>query len=121
MADEIKQIRQLLDQLETAKDESTEKSFKETFELFELPDIVSSIIDFLQPLLLPYEAAIYWYMFRRSIISTGENFVRVSTRGLGKPRTVIQSSSGKSESLSYHGVQSALSGLENKGAIKKSR
>jgi hypothetical protein len=47
-------------------------------------------------------------MFRRSIISTGENFVRVSTRGLGKPRTVIQSSSGQSEGLGYHGVQAAL-------------
>ena len=58
-------------------------------------------------------------MFRRSIISTGENYVRVSTRGLGKPRTVIQSSSGQTEALSYHGVQSALTGLENKGVIKK--
>jgi hypothetical protein len=119
MTDEIKQIRDLLDKLEKAKDEVAEKTFKETFELFELPDIISSIIDFLQPLLLPYEAAIYWYMFRRSIISTADNYVRVSTRGLGKARTVIQSSSGQSEGLSYHGVQAALSGLENKGVIKK--
>jgi hypothetical protein len=119
MADEIKQIRELLDKFENSQSESMEKSFKESFELFELPDLVASIIDYLQPLLFPYEAAIYWYMFRQSIILTGENYVRVSTRGLGKARTVIQSSSGTSEALSYNGVQSALSGLENKGVIKK--
>ncbi len=119
MTEEIKQIRGLLDKLENDKISNDEMSFKQTFELFELPDIISSVIDFLQPLLLPYEAAIYWYMFRRSIISTGENFVRVSTRGLGKPRTVIQSSSGQSEGLSYNGVQVALNGLESKGVIKK--
>ena len=119
MKDELKQIRDLLDKIENLQSENSEKTFKESFELFELPDIVASVIDFLQPLLLPYEAAIYWYMFRRSIISTGENYVRVSTRGLGKARTVIQSSSGQSESLSYHGVQAALNGLENKGVIKK--
>lgn len=119
MIEEIKKIRELIDKLENDKTSNTEISFKETFELFELPDIISSIIDFLQPLLLPYEAAIYWYLFRRSIISTGENFVRVSTRGLGKPKTVIQSSSGQSEGLSYSGVQTALNGLESKGVIRK--
>ena len=119
MADEIKQIRELLNSLESTRIESTEKTFKETFELFELPNIISSIIDFLQPLLLSYEASIYWYMFRHSVISTGENYIRVSTRGLGKPKTIIQSSSGQSEGLSYKGVQSALSGLETNGVIKK--
>jgi len=58
-------------------------------------------------------------MIRNSILKTGENYVRVSTRGLGKPKTVIKSSSGQSQGLSYDAVQNALKGLEIKSAIKK--
>ncbi|TAL69161.1 MAG: HNH endonuclease [Bacteroidetes bacterium] len=119
MTDEISQIRELLDKIENPKIDVTEKSFKESFELFELPEIISSVIDFLQPLLLPYESAIYWYMFRHSILYNGENYIRVSTRRLGKPKTVIKSSSGQSEGLSYSAVQDALIGLEQKDIIKK--
>jgi hypothetical protein len=117
--DEIKQIRELLDKIESSQTDISEQSFKESFELFELPEIITSVVDYLQPLLLPYECAIYWYLFRHSILLTGENYVRVSTRGLGKPKTVIKSSSGQSEGISYGAVQDALSGLESKGAIKK--
>ena len=119
MKDEIQKIRTLLDEIEFNEVEKIEQTFQESFELFELPAIIQSIVDYLQPLLLPYESAIYWYMFRHSIISNGDNHIRVSTRGLGKPKTVIKSSSGQSEGLSYGGVQDALSGLENKGVIKK--
>lgn len=45
--------------------------------------------------------------------------IRISTRGLGEAKTVIKSSSGQSEGLSYSSVQNALSGLEGKGAIRK--
>ena len=81
MKETVKKIRLLLDELES-KPASEEPSFKETFQLFELPELVASIVDHLQPALLPYEAAIYWYLFRHSIIATGDVFVRVSTRGL---------------------------------------
>ncbi|NQT96259.1 MAG: HNH endonuclease [Candidatus Marinimicrobia bacterium] len=119
MKEEINKIKELLDKIEKSQDTEMEKSFKQSFELFELPEIVSSIIDYLQPLLLPYESAIYWYLFRHSIINNGDNHIRVSNRGLGKPRTVLTSSSGQSEGLSYGAVQKALSGLEEKGAIRK--
>lgn len=117
--DEINQIRELLNKIENSQTNDSEKSFKESFELFELPEIISSVVDFLQPLLLPYESSIYWYMLRHSILKTGENYIRVSTRGLGKPKTVIKSASGQSEGLSYGAVQDALVGLENKNVIKK--
>lgn len=120
MQEEIKRIRELLDKIESSGSNNVEKSFKESFELFELPEIVSSIVDFLQPLLLPCEAAIYWYMFRHSIIETGDIYVRVSVRGLGKTKTVITSASGQSASLAYATVKDALSGLEQKGVIQKS-
>jgi hypothetical protein len=44
MTEEIKQIRELLDKIETDKNATDEMSFKETFELFELPDIISYIL-----------------------------------------------------------------------------
>jgi len=119
MKKEILQKRELLDKMENNQAKEIEPSFKESFELFELPEIIQSIVDYLQPILLPYESSIYWYMFRHSIIRNGDNHIRVSTRGLGKPKTVIKSSSGQSEGLSYKGVQDALAGLENKGVIKK--
>src|SRR5450432_4409786 len=93
MKDQIQKIRELLDEVESSEP-SEEPSFKETFQLFELPELVASIVDYLQPILLPYEAAIYWHMFRHSIIATGDVFVRVSTRGL--QNTVIKSMRGNS-------------------------
>jgi hypothetical protein len=119
MKDDIQQIRILLDKIEKSESEESSQSFKESFELFELPEIIQVIVDFLQPVLLPYESAIYWYLFRNSILKSGENYIRVSTRGLGKPKTVIKSASGQSEGLSYGSVQDALTGLELKGVIKK--
>ncbi len=119
MNNKIEQIKNLLDEVEHEIQLNKNSSIMEDFTLFELPEIVSEIIDYLQPLLHPYESAIYWYLFNNSIIKTGNNLIRVSTRGLGEPKTVIKSSSGQSEGLSYASVQNALAGLEEKGAIKK--
>jgi 5-methylcytosine-specific restriction endonuclease McrA len=116
MKDSIKKIRQLLDELESSP-ASEEPSFKETFQLFELPELVASIVDYLQPALQPYEAAIYWYMFRHSIITTGDAFVRVSTRGL-QDGVVKSMRAGSPEStLALATVREALASLVTKGAI----
>jgi HNH endonuclease len=77
MKDQIKKIRELLDEMESSKP-SEEPSFKETFQLFELPELVASIVDYLHPILEPMEAATYWVMFRHSIIASGDVFVRIS-------------------------------------------
>jgi len=115
MKEPIQKIRELLDELES-KVPSEEPSFKESFQLFELPEIVSDIVDFLQPNLQGYEAAIYWYMFRHSIVATGDVFVRVSVRGLQD--SVIKSfRTGRTSQLAYASVQDALQGLCDKGAI----
>jgi 5-methylcytosine-specific restriction endonuclease McrA len=116
MKDQIQKIRELLDEVESSEP-SEEPSFKETFQLFELPELVASIVDYLQPILLPYEAAIYWHMFRHSIIATGDVFVRVSTRGL--QNTVIKSMRGNSaeSALALTTVRDSLTGLVTKGAI----
>jgi hypothetical protein len=60
------QIRDLLNELETLSS-STGEGGGPDFSAMELPLIMQEIVDDLQPLLTPYEAAIYWYLFRHSI------------------------------------------------------
>lgn len=115
MNETIKKFRELLDELESSTP-SVEPSFKESFQLFELPEIVRDIVDYLQPALQPYEAAIYWHMFRHSIIATGDVFVRVSTRGRQK-NVIISFRSNQSTGLAPTTVRETLSGLVTKGAI----
>lgn len=119
MNDEIRLIRELLDRIENRLNDNQDNDIKKHFDFLEVPEIISDIVDYVQPLLLPYEAVIYWYMFRNSIIKNGDVLVRVSTRGLGKENEVIISSSGQSAGLSYRAVQKALEGLEKKQMIKR--
>jgi len=113
----ISKIRSPLDLLEAEISEEDNFSFSHNFDALEIPSIIASIVDYLQPQLLPYEAAIYWNLFRKSILASGNQYARVSVRGMQKG--VITSSSGQTSSLSYSSVQDALSGLEKKGVIAK--
>ncbi|MCX7016692.1 MAG: HNH endonuclease [Candidatus Sumerlaeota bacterium] len=115
--DKIQQIRSLLDELATAATSDEHALFAHNFDALELPAIVSSIVDYLQPLLRPYESAIYWHLFRNSILATGQQFVRASTKGMRQG--VITSSSGQSATLSYATVQDTLAALEDKNVIAK--
>lgn len=118
MSKKIDQIRKLLDEVESQTPDEPTDSFKQTFDLFELPQVVASVVDNLQPQLQPYESAIYWYMFRRSVVETGDVHVRVSVRGMSQG--VIKSMrSEQAEGLSYGAVQDALRGLEEKKVIQK--
>jgi hypothetical protein len=85
------------------------------FSALELPVIIQEIVDDLQPLLSPYEAAFYWYLFRHSIARNGKPLLRVSTRGLQKG--VVKSNRSKTISLQH--VRETLATLETLGAIRK--
>jgi hypothetical protein len=113
----ISKIRALLNELESEKASSDDAAFSHNFDALEIPSIVASVVDLLQPQLLPYEAAIYWHLFRKSILENGEQYARVSVRSM--QQGVVTSSSGQTSSLSYSSVQDALAGLERKGAIAK--
>lgn len=117
MQEEIKQIRLLLTQIEKESETKEADSFERNFNALELPSLIGQIVDYLQPRFFPYEAAIYWHLFRHSIVANGTQHVRASVRGLCEK--VITSSSGQSAKLSYGAVQDALKGLEEKGAIRK--
>jgi HNH endonuclease len=117
--EEIDKIQQLLKSLEEklADNSDEEQKALRNLDALEFPDLVAAIIDFLQPLLEPYESAIYWKLFRMSVLEGGTQYARASTRGLQSG--VIVSRSGQSNDLSYNAVQTALQGLESKGAIVK--
>lgn len=118
MDERIIKIQELLTELALDLDADDSREFSHNFDALEIPSIVSSVIRFLQPMLTPYEAAVYWHMFNRSILQTGQQFCRVSTRGL--MTGVVKSASGQSEALSIKTTRGALQGLEEKGAIVQS-
>lgn len=116
---EINEIRRLLERVEArlAVDNDAEQRALRNLDALEFPDLIAAVVDFLQPVLTPYEAAIYWRLFRLSILADGTQYARVSTQGLRSG--VIISRSGQSSDLSYAAVQEALQGLEKKDVIVK--
>lgn len=118
MDERITKIQELLAEVACDLVADEDRQFAHNFDALEIPSITSAVIRFLQPLLTPYEAAVYWHMFDRSILQTGQQFCRVSTRGLMSG--VIKSSSGQSETLSIQTTRGALKGLEERGAIVES-
>jgi hypothetical protein len=117
MKAQIEKIREQLAALESESQTKEADSFERNYDALELPHLVSQIVDYLQPGLFPYEAAIYWHLLRHSVVGYGTQRVRTSVRGLGEG--VVTSASGQSTKLSYGAVQDALRGLEEKGVIRK--
>jgi 5-methylcytosine-specific restriction endonuclease McrA len=115
--EKIKEIRCLLDELEEEQPSEEDAALLKNFSAFEIPEIICEIVDYLMPLLDPYEATIYWYAFRHSILSTGEQYVRLSTRKLQSG--VISSASGQSTDIALNTVIGKLKALETKGALRK--
>jgi hypothetical protein len=113
----IQKIRQLLNELEGQDDGYF--AGDRGFSALELPLIIQAIVDDLQPLLTPYDAAFYWFLFRHSIAKDGSPHIRVSTRYLR--RAVVRSSYSQADenSVSLGKVQETLRALEAVGAIRK--
>lgn len=120
MEEELKEMRIQLEKIESAYNGEQLKFARDNFNTFDLPKIISSVVDYLQPLLLPYEAVIYWYLFKKSILDTGKNEIRFNSADLCKPKLVIKSSSGNSEFQGIIAVQNAIDGLIEKGVIVNS-
>ncbi|MGD0478579.1 MAG: hypothetical protein ABSA42_00330 [Terracidiphilus sp.] len=117
MNQRIEKIRQLLNEIEA--EPSALASGGRDFSAVELCAIIQQIVDDLQPLLTPYDAAFYWFLFRHSIAKDGDPHLRVSTRNL---RTaVVKSSYSQAEEnpVSLGKVQDTLRALETIGAIRK--
>ncbi len=119
MNNEIQQIRVLLDKMEQSSKGEEEKTIKESFNYLELPELISSIVDYLQPLLSPYEVSIFWFLFRHSIVEKGDVNLRVSNTLIGKSIGSKFKGSDSKKSLCDKTVQDNLRSLEEKGVIKK--
>jgi hypothetical protein len=117
MNERIATIRQLLSELEVETEVSA--AGNRSFSALELPLIIQEIVDDLQPLLTPYDAAFYWFLFRHSIARDGNPFVRVRARSL--QRAVVRSSYSQAEenTISLGKVQETLRALETVRAIRK--
>ncbi len=89
------------------------------FTALELPVVIQEIVDDLQPLLSPYEAAFYWYAFRHSIAKNGNPHVRLS--GKAMRRGVVRSSysTAVENTISEGKVREIFRALESIGAIRK--
>jgi hypothetical protein len=117
MNQRVEKIRQLLNELEA--EPNALACGGRDFSALELSAIIQQIVDDLQPLLTPYDAAFYWFLFRHSIAKDGDPHLRVSTRHL---RTaVVKSSYSQAEEnpVSLGKVQDTLRALEAIGAIRK--
>jgi hypothetical protein len=118
MNERVEKMRQLLRELEA---EMSMGNRAETADATssELAIIIQQIVDDLQPLLTPYDAAFYWFLFRHSIAKDGQPFLRVSTRHLS--RAVVRSSYSQAEenTISLGKVQETIRALEDIGAIHK--
>lgn len=119
MKEHLEQIRSLLSAIEKESANSLESGSGADFSAFELPQVIQEIVDDLQPLLPPYEAAFYWYAFRHSIAKNGKPYVRLSTRGMGG-RVVKSARSQPSENnISQEKLRETYRALESIGALRK--
>jgi hypothetical protein len=120
MRELLDQIRRLLNELEEGASQSLRPDRDDRgFSALELPLVIQEIVDDLQPLLTPYDAAFYWYLFRHSIAKNGSPYLRVSTRNL---RTAVVKSSysqAVKNTISLGKVMETLRALESVGAIRK--
>jgi hypothetical protein len=111
----LDKIRQLLSELESEAEAGTASSGDRDFSALELPLIIREIVDDLQPLLSPYEAAFYWYAFPHYITENGSPLMRLSTRRLQSGAV----KSSRSDTISQTHVRETLAALEAFGAIRK--
>jgi hypothetical protein len=119
MNDRLEKIRQLLIELEGEMEAGAESAGNRDFSALELPLIIQEIVDDLQPLLTPYEAAFYWYLFRHSLAKNGNPRLRFSTRSLRRAVVKSSKSNAVENTISVEKVRETLRTLENSGAIRK--
>ncbi|MBI3710738.1 MAG: HNH endonuclease [Proteobacteria bacterium] len=122
MKEKFDKIRAALNDLEKELPSDESRRALREFSAFELPEIIKDIADFLTPLLTPYQAIFYWYLFRHSIIARGEQYTRVGSRtflnGVVKPaRAGFADNPTPKVSLDH--VRGSLRVLEKIGAIRK--
>jgi hypothetical protein len=119
MKEHLEQIRALLSAIEEESASTSELKNGPVFSAYELPLVIQEIVDDLQPLLTPYEAAFYWYAFRHSIARNGKPHVRLNTRGMRGGVVKSSYSQAVENRVSQGKMQEIYRALESIGAIRK--
>lgn len=119
MKDHLDRIRQLLNELEGQTHSDSNAAVVEDFSAMELPLVIQEIVDDLQPLLTPYEAAFYWHAFRHSIARNGNPHVRLSGKALRRGVVRSSYSTAIENTISEGKVREIYRALESIGAIRK--
>jgi len=114
MKEKIKEIQALLSELEAEVSNEQEQQFTKNYNALELPSIVSSIVEYLNPLITPYEIAVYWSLFNESIVKTGEQYVRISVSRLC---TVSKSSYETKSKTVESTIRKTINSLKDKEII----
>jgi hypothetical protein len=79
-----------------------------------IEEIIAQFVDYLQPLLTPYEISLYLYLFRNSFLKNKTAGIRV-----GKRTIALEFGKGaRGDNTSYAHVSEILQRLEQKGCIK---
>ncbi len=115
MKDKIDKIRAALDELENELPVGDDERVLREFSAFELPEIIKDVVDYLIPLLTPYQAAFYWYLFRHSILESGDQYVHMGKKRL--QNEVVRPRSGTK--IDFTLVRKSVEFLEELGAIRK--
>ena len=126
MREKLESIRRTLGEIELSFDQLNAGNALAMVSGLELPDILRDVVDLLLPELRPYEAVIYIYLLRHSIIGTGTQYVRVSRRGLqiGMVKSHFagtRAGGGETDvaKSSYRTIMQSLAALEELGAVRK--
>jgi hypothetical protein len=118
MNERLEKIRQLVSELEAEMQAGSQAGDRD-FSALGMPLVIQEIVDNLQPLLTPYDAAFYWFLFRHSIANDGSPLLRVSTRHLSKAVVRSSYSQAAENTISLGKVQETIRALEDIGAIRK--
>jgi hypothetical protein len=117
MKKEIEQIESSIAQIRRKYEEEA-KGVPPQEVLTEIPELAKEIVNYLQPLLTPYEAAYYWYLFTKTIVETKRQEGVFSTRGL-TAGVVWPSRATLATRVPYNVVSEVLASLESKGVIAR--
>jgi 5-methylcytosine-specific restriction endonuclease McrA len=115
MLDEIAKIEASLSKIRKQHNEANTAASSDEI-IAEIPELVKEIVNYLQPLLTPYEAAYYWHLFTKTILETKRQEGVFSIRGLCTG-VVWPSRATQATAVPQKVVSEILASLESKGVI----
>lgn len=117
MKKEIEQIESALIRLKKIDEENSVR-IEPNDAILEIPELMKDIIDYLQPLLTPYETAYYWYLFTKTVVVEKRQEGIFSINALRKD-VVWPSRATQASEVPQNHVSEVMGKLEKKGVIKR--